>query len=79
MRTLPPDLAPVPSWRQSVLSKSLAPEDLFPDSASEKWSPLAIKVHATGLFGMEIVDLLNITHAYQMRQKSKVGSQISKV
>ena len=73
MRTLPPDLAPLPSWRQSVLSKSLTREALFPDSASEKWSALAVKVHATGLFGMEIVDLLNITHEYQLRQRTKVS------
>ena len=56
-----------------MLEKSLTKEDLFSDPASQHWSPLAVKVHATGLFGKELVDLLNIVNTYQTRQKTKVS------
>lgn len=42
------------------------------DPASQSWSSLAVKVHGTQLYDLEMVDLLNILDKYQSTQRTKV-------
>lgn len=73
---MPSDFVPMPSWRLSVAEKSMREEQSVSDSASQRWSPLAVKVHATQLYDLEMVDLLNILDTYQSSQRVKVNASL---